>query len=136
MACATEIPLLHGGITALPNRNQALSEASLVGHNLSKQPERYARRWNYDAANQTRLWQRLRRVYWLTLLGSELVQQAGGPAAARAAGAANARDVGGSLMIWATEHPEDALHPEFSKRTHKLTKWLWPYLIQNPEDDR
>ena len=36
VACATEMTVLHGGITALPNRNQALAEASLVGVDVAR----------------------------------------------------------------------------------------------------
>lgn len=130
--CATEIPILHGGAMAFPNRNQALAEASLVGHDTPGEPESFVKRWHYDASNSMLLWQKARHVYWLTLLGPALARQAGGAAAANAYGAIEVMEVAGSLIFAATRNIEDSLDPSFSRETSKLREWLWPYLIQNP----
>lgn len=132
--CAAELSVLHGGITALPNRHQALSEASLIGYEISKQPESFAKRWSYDAGNSMSLWQKARRVYWTTLLGPVLARQVGGAAAAIAAGALDVTEVAGSLMFAATRDVEDSLVPGFSQQTRVLREWLWPCLLQNPSD--
>lgn len=130
--CAAELPVLHGGAMAFPNRNQALSEASLIGHDMQGEPESFVKRWHYDASNSMLLWQKARRVYWLSLLGPALAQQAGGAVAAKASGAIEVMEVAGSLVFAATRNIEDSLNPNFSRKTRKLREWLWPYLIQNP----
>jgi len=130
--CAAELSVLHGGVAAFPNRNQALSEAALTGIDLSNEPESFERRWDYDARNSRSLWQKARRVFWLNLLGPDLAQKVGGPAAANAAGAMGVEEVQGSLIFAATSNIEDSLDPHFSDKTSKLTEWLWPYLLQNP----
>jgi len=130
--CAAELPVLHGGAMAFPSRNQALSEASLIGHDMPGEPESFVKRWHYDASNSMSLWQKARHVYWLSLLGPALAQQAGGAVAANASGALEVMDVAGSLIFAATRNIEDSLDPNFSRKTSKLREWLWPYLIQNP----
>jgi hypothetical protein len=131
-ACAAELQVLHGGAIAFPNRNQALSEASLIGHDMPGEPESFVKRWHYDASNSMSLWQKARHVYWLTLLGPALAQQAGGAVAANASGAVEVMEKAGSLIFAATRNIEDSLDPNFSRKTRKLREWLWPYLIQNP----
>ena len=131
-ACAAELSILHGGIIAFPNRHQALSEASLIGHDVSEEPESFAKRWNYDASNSMSLWQKARHVYWTSLLGPVLAQQVGGAAAAITAGAVEVTEVGGALIFAATGDVEDSLDPDFWRKTRRLREWLWPYLIQNP----
>ncbi len=131
VACATEMTVLHGGITALPNRNQALAEASLVGVDVAREPESYVRRWSYDAGNQMALWQRARHVYWTTLLGPHLVRQVD-PAAR--CDAVDVTEVCGSLIVRTTDSIQDSLQSGFSVQTRRLRQWLWPYLIQNPEE--
>lgn len=133
-ACATELPVLHGGIMAFPNRSQALSEASLIGSDVSEEPESFAKRWNYDASSSMSLWQKARHVYWITLLGPVLAQYVGGAAAAITAGAIEVTEVAGSLIFAATKDIEDSLDPDFSRKTRKLREWLWSDLIQNPHD--
>ncbi len=133
-ACAAELSVLHGGIMAFPNRHQALSEASLIGYDVSEEPESFAKRWNYDASNSMSLWQKARHVYWVSLLGPVLAQQAGGAAAVVTAGAVEVTEVAGSLIFAATKNIEDSLDPEFSHKTRRLRNWLWSYLIQNPHD--
>ena len=130
--CAMELSVLHGGVAAFPNRNQAITEASLIGQGLSKETEPFVRRWEYEAGNWTSLWQKARRVFWLNLIGPDLAQKVGGPAAANAAGAIEVEEVQGSLIFAATSNIEDSLDPHFSDKTSKLTEWLWPYLLQNP----
>lgn len=130
LACATEIPVLHGGIIASPNRNQALSTASLVGHDLSKEPESFVERWNYEAGKATSLWQKARRVYWVNLLGPALARQVGGIDAALKAAAAGVTEIAGSLIFEASEDIEDSLDPAiFSGKIRRIGEWLRPYLI-------
>jgi hypothetical protein len=129
--CAAELPVLHGGAIAFPNRNQALSEASLIGHDMQGEPEPFVKRWQYDASNSMSLWQKARHVYWLTLLGPALARQAGGAVAANESGALEVMEVAGSLIFAATRNIEDSLDPNFSSKTSQLREWLWPYLIQN-----
>jgi hypothetical protein len=133
-SCAASLPVLHGGVTLLPSFDRALTEVSLVGIDLSRQPREIAERASFDSREKRRLWKQARRVYWITLLGPDLARKAGGPEAARAAGAADVREIGGSLIIRATESVTDVLDPEFSLRIRGLTRWLWPHIIQNPAD--
>jgi hypothetical protein len=134
-ACANGTSVLHGGISAFINHDQARSEASLIGSDVSEQPESFVKRWNYDASNATSLWQKARHLYWTTLLGPSLARQAGGAAAALASGAVLVTEVADSLIFTATESVEDSLDlTNFSRKTRGLREWLWPYLIQNPHD--
>lgn len=100
--CATALPVLHGGATLMPGREQAVSEASLVGIDLARQPEAFVRRWRYDSRNNRLLWEKVRWVYWATLLGPRLAAEAGGAPAARTAGAAETGEIAGSLLVCAT----------------------------------
>src|SRR6266704_3353395 len=133
-ACAAELSILHGGIIAFPNRHQALSEASLIGHDVSEEPESFAKRWNYDASNSMLLWQKARHVYWITLIGPALAQQVGGVPTAITAGTIEVTEVAGSLIFAGTKNVEDSLDLDFSRKTRRLRDWLWSYLIQNPYD--
>lgn len=132
--CASELSVLHGGIMAFPNRHQALSETSLVGYDVSEEPESFAKRWNYDASNSMSLWQKARHVYWISLLGPVLAEHVGGVAAAITAGAIEVTEVAGSLIFAATKNIEDSLDLDFSRKSRRLREWLWSYLIQNPHD--
>ncbi len=80
------------------------------------------------------LWQKARRVYWITLIGPALAQQVVGVPAAITAGAIEVTEVAGSLIFAATKNIEDSLDLDFSHKTHRLRDWLWSYLIQNPHD--
>lgn len=132
--CAAELSILHGGIMAFPNRRQALSEVSLIGYDVSEEPDSFAKRWSYDAANSMSLWQKARHVYWITLFGPVLAQQVGGVASAIAAGAVDVTEVAGSLIFAVTKDIEDSLNPDFSGKTRSLRELLGPCLIQNPYD--
>jgi hypothetical protein len=132
--CAAALPILHGGTTLMSGREQALSEASLVSVDLARQPEAFVRRWRYDSRNDRLLWEKVRRVYWATLLGPRLAETVGGAPAAWAAGAAETGEIAGSLLVCATPDIADSLAPSFSAQIQKLRRWLWPFLIQNPAD--
>ena len=84
--------------------------------------------------NQTMLWEKARRIYWITVLGPALAKSAGGSEAARNAGANKVVEIGGSLVITATNAIADSLNGDFSTRIRTLRKWLWPHSIQNPAD--
>jgi hypothetical protein len=133
--CAAALPILHGGATLMAGREQALSEASLVGVDLASQPEEFVRRWRYDSRNDRLLWEKARRVYWATLLGPRLAKEAGGAPAAWAAGAAEAREINGALLLCATPSIADSITSSFPTQLQKLRRWLWPFLIQNPSED-
>jgi len=132
--CARELAILHGGITSLQNQWQATMEISGTGINVEDQPARFQARWAYDGRENTELWRKAKRVYSTTILGPKLAEQAGGAAAARAAGALNIVEIGGSVIFNATTEIMDSLSPEFLDETRGVRSWLWPLTIQNPLD--
>lgn len=67
-------------------KQSKISAVSLIGYDVSEEPDSFVRRWSYDAANSMSLWQKARHVYWITLLGPVLAQQVGNVASTIAAG--------------------------------------------------
>lgn len=127
--CARQLDVLHGGITVLPSYEEAIVEATLVGLSVSPAVEA---RWRYDAHRRRGLWSHARRLYWTTLLGPELATRAVA-AGARDAGAAEVREIEGSLLVRATRDP-GGVDAGFAARATALRRWLWPHTVQNPVD--
>jgi hypothetical protein len=136
-ACATHMPVLHGGVTVLDNIEQAHCELTGgLASDAAKQSPQFQQRREHDWwRNQTLLRSHCRRLYWTTLLGPELTQASGGAAAARAAGAVNIREINGCILFQAIDGPPaDSLDPSFLGATTALRRWLWPHTFQNPLD--
>ena len=133
---ATSIPgVLFGGITFVDNLAQAWSEVTGTATDIEKQSAAFQARHAHDWRLYLDTWTLCRRLYWKTLLGPTLAAAAGGASAARAAGALDLRELGGSLLFQAMPGPpRDSLDPEFLAATTSLRRWLWPHTFKNPLD--
>ena len=137
IACATTMPVLHGGVTVLDNVTQARCEVTGgTASEAAKQRPEFQRRREHDwFLNQSALWSKCRRLYFVSLLGPALAARAGGAEAARAAGAIDVREIAGALIFRAIHPPpRDSLDPEFLATTASQRRWLWPCTFQNPLD--
>ena len=131
---AIEVPLLHGGITRLDRLVEAEAEITFIGEDMDEQPADFCARWEHDAVCEAELWEKLRRLYWITLVGPKLLSAMGGASAAEQAGARWTRAVGESLLLGTTENLLGSQDPVFLRETVNLRRWLWPHSIQNPVD--
>ena len=134
--CAAGTSVLNGCVTRLSNQGEARSEITGTGTDVEKQSALFQRRRAHDwPFLQVAARIKVRRLYWSTLLGPTLAVAAGGAEAARAAGAHEVQEIGGSLLIRAMPGPpRDSLDPAFLAATTGLRRWLWPHSFQNPLD--
>ena len=82
-----EVPILHGGITVFERLVEAEAEITFVGENMDEQPKAFYDRWDHDGFSTAELWDKLRRLYWNTYIGSKFISVMGGVAGAEKAGA-------------------------------------------------
>lgn len=116
----------------MPEDDQAMTEASLI--TVSRQPPEFVARIRFDARHDHLLWDRLRRVYPLTLIGKELL----GRCVARERLEADARGfemVGDVALVKAVAELAAPDAPAFLEQSRELRRLLWPCTIQNPADE-
>ncbi len=130
---ATQCQVLSGGVFAAANMRNAKVEASrelesLVGEApdptnelIRKEPLAY------------HAWNKVRRVYPITLLGPKLAARTTADEL-RAAGALAVESVGDSLIFDATERLAEVWNRPYLDATKKLRELVWPWSFQHPHD--
>jgi hypothetical protein len=129
------LPLVIGGAQAFLTDVEARAELqpSLLQSRIPQTPEQHAKR-DGDWRRERQVRDKPRRLYWRTLLGPRMAATMGGVAAARAAGDADAEELGDSVLVHAGERPSAALAPEWKTRWRGLRQWMWTHSSQNPVD--
>ncbi len=131
---ATQCPVLSGGVFAAANMRNAKVEASrefesLVGEALDPTNELIRKEpFGFHA------WEKVRRVYPITLLGPKLAARTSAEDL-RAAGALAVEPVGSSLIFDATERLVEVWNRPYLEATTKLRELVWPWSFQHPHDD-
>lgn len=83
---------------------------------------------------QEKAYEKIRRVYPITLLGPKFASQVDASKLVDA-GAKNVEHVNGSIIFDASEQLLEAWSPEYLAATVELRRLLWPLSFQNPADD-
>jgi len=131
---ATHCQVLSGGVFAAANMRNAKVEASREFEGLVGEAP--------DATNQLiekepfalHAWEKVRRVYPITLLGPKLAARTSAEQL-RAAGAVAVESVGELLIFDATERLAEVWNRPYLDATKKLRELVWPWSFQHPHDD-
>ena len=131
---ASQCEVLSGGVFAAANMRNAKVEASLEYESfegVAPDPTNELVRKEPFSFNA---WEKVRRVYPITLLGPKLAARTT-PDELRAAGALAVESIGDSLMFDATERVVEVWNRPYLDATKKLRELVWPWSFQHPHDD-
>lgn len=126
--------VLSGGVLAAANLRDAKVEASLEYESVyGEAPTEFAA-WIRKEPHAFHAWEKLRRMYPITLLGPKLARHTS-PQQLREAGAVAIDCVNESLIVEATSEVVEAWSPAYLEQTRELRRLVWPWSMQHPADD-
>lgn len=134
---ATHATPLSGGVLAASELRNAKVEMTqeyetFPGDDKDKSQATFRERMRGDRQPE-KAFEKIRRVYPITLLGPKFASQVDDSKLA-AAGATNIERVNGSVIFDATPKLLEAWSPEYLAATVELQRLLWPLSFQNPAD--
>lgn len=133
-AAATHGDVLSGGVLAAANLRDAKVEASLEYEGVhGEPPTRFAEQIRTER-HVFHAWDKLRRVYPVTLLGPRFAAKTS-EAQLRDAGALAVERVGDALLVDAAPDVVEAWSPAYLAETQRLRALVWPWSFQHPLDD-
>ncbi len=131
---AAQCEVLSGGVSAAANMRNAKVEASLEYESFEGEAPDPTNELIRKEPFSIYAWEKLRRVYPITLLGPKLAARTTADQL-RAAGALAVTSVGSSLIFDATERLVEVRNRPYLDVTKKLRELVWPWSFQHPHDD-
>ncbi len=131
---ATQCHVLSGGVFAAANMHNAKVEASREYEALAGEARHPVQVLLEKEPFGFYAWEKLRRVYPITLLGPKLAARTTAEEL-RAAGALAVESVGDALMFDATERLVEVWNRPYLDATKQLRELVWPWSFQHPHDD-
>ncbi len=131
---ATRCQVLSGGVFAAANMRNAKVEASLEFEGPVGEAADPINQLIEKEPFESHAWERVRRVYPITLLGPKLAARTSADEL-RSAGALAVESVGDSLIFDATERLVEVWNRPYLDATKTLRELVWPWSFQHPHDD-
>jgi hypothetical protein len=125
---------LSGGVLAASDLRNAKIEASLEYESMhGEAPDAFAEAIGQEPI-ASRAWEKLRRIYPITLLGPMFAAKTN-EGQLRDAGALAVERVGESLLVDAAADLVEVWSPAYLTATKRLRELVWPWSFQHPLDD-